>query len=42
MPSMDNNGNFPTQAQRFRDWVETRFPEVASWVRDAQRRAGGD
>ncbi|MCP3139304.1 peptidoglycan-binding protein [Pyxidicoccus xibeiensis] len=42
MPTMDANGRPVTQGQRFRDWVERSHPEVATWVRDAQRRAGGD
>ncbi|MFP2908804.1 peptidoglycan-binding protein [Pyxidicoccus sp. 3LFB2] len=38
MPSMDADGSFPTQSQRFRKWVETTYPELAAWVADEQRK----
>ncbi|QSQ22833.1 peptidoglycan-binding protein [Pyxidicoccus parkwayensis] len=38
-PSMDADGSYPSQAQRFRNWVETSYPDLISWVDEQHRKA---
>ncbi|WP_164015274.1 peptidoglycan-binding protein [Pyxidicoccus trucidator] len=39
LPSMAEDGSFPTQSQRFRKWVETSYPDLAAWVDERHRKA---